>query len=95
MLQGVDVEGSVVCHHCDNPSCVNPEHLFLGDQKANMQDAARKERLQRLSSEEAEKIRRLYAETSFTQVDLAERFDTSQSIINRVINHKGAYSNDR
>ena len=35
----------VICHACDNPSCVNPNHLFADTQQANMQDASRKGRL--------------------------------------------------
>jgi hypothetical protein len=37
--------GMWVLHHCDNPPCVRPDHLFLGDRSVNMLDCAKKGRL--------------------------------------------------
>lgn len=36
--------GMVVCHKCDVPKCVRPDHLFIGTMKENQQDASRKGR---------------------------------------------------
>lgn len=44
LYTGNDPTGLQACHRCDNPSCCNPVHLFLGSHKENMQDKTKKGR---------------------------------------------------
>ena len=70
-----------VLHHCDNPSCVRPDHLFLGTNTDNCEDRARKLRgVRKLTVEEVEFIRESYRE-GFTQYELAEVLEITQSSV--------------
>lgn len=38
ILVGPIPAGALLCHHCDNPQCANPTHLYIGDEKTNVAD---------------------------------------------------------
>jgi len=83
LFKGEIDDGMLVMHSCDNPSCVNPDHLTSGSQKDNMADAARKGRTAqkqrhgrcKLTASQVEAIRA--AEGS--QYEIARRFSISQT----------------
>lgn len=85
-----------VCHSCDNPSCVNPFHLFLGTTQANTADRHSKGRsatgeghgMAKLSNELVKEIRRLYSEGGTSSIKLAKQFGVSKFAILQIINRK-------
>lgn len=44
-LRGRIPQNRMVCHNCDNPLCVNPNHLYLGTPQSNMDDRANRGRM--------------------------------------------------
>lgn len=44
LKHGLITSDQVVCHRCDTPTCVKPDHLFLGDYYTNIQDRVKKQR---------------------------------------------------
>lgn len=81
----------VICHHCDNPSCVNPEHLFVGTQKENLLDRKLKGRSVegnkngrcKLSDKDILAIKRLLAE-KIDQRDIAKSYGVAQTTISAI-----------
>jgi hypothetical protein len=82
--------GLYICHKCDNTSCVNPAHLFLGTQEDNLKDARRKGRLSyaKLTEDIASQIRADYKTGQTTQKYLANIHGVSQSEISDIIRGK-------
>lgn len=88
-----------ICHICDNPSCVNPCHLFIATHAENMNDMKLKGRAYghlgennykaKLSEDDIREIRSQYRTGSYGLVKkLAEKYCVHKSTIHLIVTHK-------
>ena len=90
-------EGMWVLHHCDNPRCVNPAHLFLGTAKDNIQDCINKGRRNtpygsihhaaKINEKQAPEIKMMRGIK--LQKEVANKFGISVSNVSRIMRGKG------
>lgn len=88
-------DGAQVLHKCDNPGCVNPRHLFLGDHIVNMQDMASKGRASvtrgtdnpnaKLTDAKVIAIRERYKAGGESLRKLAKEFGVSHELIRLIV----------
>lgn len=84
LWHGRDPGPMFVCHSCDNPTCVRPDHLFLGTAADNSQDRVRKGRYMpqsKLTEQQVLEIRARYTPLVVTAKMLAAEFGVSKGLI--------------
>lgn len=91
-----------VLHKCDNPACVNPDHLYLGDPKQNNIDRDTRGRQKtkrgfehkfaKFSAEQVREIREVHNPDTLPSRALAKLYGCSQKAIMNIINYK-SYKN--
>ena len=97
IYKGEIPEKAIVLHRCDNPACVNPDHLFIGSQADNIQDCMAKGRRKvmrgdqhynaKLSSEQVLGIRRQWSNGELSAV-LEQAYGVTQQTISDIVNYR-------
>lgn len=89
IINGQIPEDKLVRHKCNNPNCINPEHLEIGTQKDNMEDMKRsnkpKKKRKVLTKEE---IVQIITDCELTNEQLAKKFDVT---VRTIYNIKSKY----
>lgn len=95
LLYKGDINDKCVCHTCDNPLCINPNHLSLGSHQENMMDMVRKGR--KLKGEKSPKCRFSFEQIQSVRQDfkagisarnLASKLGCTTRFIYHVVNKK-------
>lgn len=92
---GFDISGKVVCHTCDNPACVNIDHLFVGTQADNVHDMFNKNRnpkyfnkKKKLTDSDVINIRA----STLNRIELAKKYNVTPQYVISV--KRGLYRKD-
>lgn len=98
-----DITGKVVRHECDNPRCINPEHLLLGTHRDNTADMISRGRgiyangnmgagelnpKAKITRDAAIRIRAAYAEGGVRQADLAVQYGITQAVVSKIVRNR-------
>jgi hypothetical protein len=94
LLFGEIPDGLVVCHKCDNPKCIRPDHLFVGTPQDNMDDMVAKGRggstrgsknhLAKLNELDIPVIRRMCKDKKLTQQQIGDHFGVTRAAIKAI-----------
>ncbi len=91
LFKGQITDNLLVCHSCDNPSCVNPDHLWLGTNNDNMKDMHNKGRIfTKLTAYQVNKIRDVWNNNYYHGVgtELCKKYGITIGHLSNIVNRK-------
>lgn len=93
------IDKPYICHKCNNPSCVNPNHLYAGTQgdnikqmfdenRANRKQDGENNNASKVTWKEVDKIRKLHLTYEYSQQEIADMFCVSRQLVGLIVNNK-------